>query len=70
MGTSAACMWATIYFAVHEMEEIMPEHGKHMPLMLRFIDYIVRFWVEDPRGMKWKEFKERRQQLWHLNLNL
>ena len=34
MRTSVACMWATIYFAVHEMRNIMPSHGKHLPLIL------------------------------------
>ena len=24
MGTSAACMWATIYFSVHEMSSLIP----------------------------------------------
>ena len=58
MGTSAACMWANIYFAVHEMGNIMPRHGKHLPLILCFIDDINEIWVGDPRGMEWKEFKK------------
>ena len=41
MGTSAACMWATIYFAVHEMGFIIPKIGNNLLLFLRFIDYIV-----------------------------
>ena len=58
MGTSAACMWATIYVTVREMGKIMPRHGKHLPLMLRFKDDINKIWVGDPRGMEWKEFKK------------
>jgi hypothetical protein len=27
MGTSAAVMWATIYFAYHEVHTILPRHG-------------------------------------------
>ena len=41
MGTSATCMWATIYFTVHNMGEIIPCHRKHLLLMLRFVDDIV-----------------------------
>ena len=41
MGTSCACMWATIYFAVHEMGSLVPKFGSQMPLFLRFIDDII-----------------------------
>jgi hypothetical protein len=40
MGTSAACMWATIYFAVHEMGTLHPTNGHKMLLFKRFIDDI------------------------------
>ena len=30
MGTSAACMWATIYFAVHELDCLLPTYGYHL----------------------------------------
>ena len=33
MGTSAACMWATIYFAVHEMGTLQPTYV-HKTLLL------------------------------------
>ena len=26
MGTSAACMWATIYYAVHESNKLIPTY--------------------------------------------
>ena len=38
MGTSAACMWATIYFAVHETETLLPTYGRHLLIFKRFID--------------------------------
>jgi len=40
MGTSAACMWATIYFAVHEMGKLQPTYGRHLLPFKRFIDDI------------------------------
>ena len=40
-GTSVACMWETLYFAVHEMGNSMHRHGKHLPLVLRFIDDMI-----------------------------
>ena len=32
MGTSAACMWATIYFAVHEMNDVIPKFDNKLLL--------------------------------------
>ena len=58
MRTSVACMWATIYFAVHEMRNIMPSHGKHLPLMLCFVYNILRICLGDPRSMEWKNSKK------------
>ena len=58
MGTSAVCMWATIYFAVHEMGTLVPRHGKHLPLLLQFIGNIIGIWVGDPSGIKWEDFKK------------
>lgn len=41
MGTSGACMWATIYFAVRDMGTLIPDCGTHLPLFLCFIDNII-----------------------------
>ena len=30
MGTSAAVMWATLYYAYHEVHTLIPKHGKHL----------------------------------------
>ncbi|KAL7534995.1 hypothetical protein ACHAWF_005020 [Thalassiosira exigua] len=30
MGTSVACMWATIYFAVWETRNLLPHYGRHL----------------------------------------
>jgi len=58
MGTSAACMWATIYFAVHEMGSIIPKFSNKLLLYLRFIDDIVGIWIGHQLEPAWKEFKE------------
>ena len=45
MGTSAACMWATIYYAVHEMGVLIPDYTDSLLLFLRFIDDIIGIWI-------------------------
>ena len=57
MGTSAACMWATIYFAVHEMGTLIPKYGNRLPLFGRFIDDIIGVWIDDGNAIEWQNFK-------------
>ena len=45
MGTSAACMWATLYFAYHEVHKIIPTHGHNLLYFKRFIDDICGIWI-------------------------
>ena len=47
MGTSSACIWATIYFAIHENNCLLPKYGKHLygHKLLRFIDDIFGIWI-------------------------
>ena len=45
MGTSSACMWATIYFAVHEMGKLIPTYSSQLLLFLRFIDDMIAVWI-------------------------
>ncbi len=49
MGTSAACIWATIYYAIHENECILPRYSQHLyeGKLLRFIDDIFGIWISD-----------------------
>ena len=47
MGTSAACMWATIYFSVHESDTLIPTFGHHLILYVRYIDDIFGIWIGD-----------------------
>ena len=38
MGTSSACMWATIYYAVHEVSTLLPIYENNLIQLVRFID--------------------------------
>ena len=45
MGTSAAVMWATIYYAYHEVHTLIPKHGHNLFYFKRFIDDIFGVWI-------------------------
>ncbi|KAL7523170.1 hypothetical protein ACHAXR_000053, partial [Thalassiosira sp. AJA248-18] len=45
MGTSSACMWATIYFAIHEMKKLLPKYGHRLSMFSRFIDDMFGLWT-------------------------
>ena len=45
METSAAVMWATIYFAYHEEYCLIPYHGHKMLYFKRFIDDMFAIWI-------------------------
>ena len=38
MGTSAAVMWATLYYAYHEVHTIIPNHGYNFVYYIQYID--------------------------------
>ena len=38
MGTSSACMWATIYYAVHDVSTLLPIYENNLIQLVRFID--------------------------------
>ncbi|KAL7544454.1 hypothetical protein ACHAWF_007836 [Thalassiosira exigua] len=73
MGTSAACMWATIYFAVHELDCLLPTYGYHLLppyarglltshtqqllFYVRFIDDIFGIWLHYGSSHAWDRFK-------------
>ena len=57
MGTSAACMWATIYYAVHESGLLLPKyHRQLMDFLKRFIDDMIGLWVGT--DFEWECFKK------------
>ncbi|KAL3800087.1 hypothetical protein ACHAWO_012686 [Cyclotella atomus] len=45
MGTSAAVMWATLYFAYHEVHTLIPKHGQFLFYFKRFIDDMFGIWI-------------------------
>ncbi len=49
MGTSSACMWATMYFAYHEVKCLLPRYKKYLykKRLRRFIDDMFGIWVCD-----------------------
>ena len=58
MGTSAACMWATIYYAIHEMGLLIPKYSVNLMFLVRFIDDMLGLWLDDGDFSKWESFKE------------
>ena len=38
MGASSACMWATIYYAVHEVSTLLPIYENNLIQLVCFID--------------------------------
>ena len=58
MGTSAACMWATIYFAVHETQTLIPTYSTNLLVYLRFIDDIFGIWIPSANRRAWQKFQE------------
>jgi hypothetical protein len=45
MGTSSAVMWATLYYAYHEVHKLIPTHGHNLLFFRRFIDDIFGIWI-------------------------
>ena len=62
MGTSSACLWATIYYAIHEIDTLLPVWAEQLKLLKRFIDDMFGVWIPDPDSPhtpteQWEEFK-------------
>ena len=55
MGTSAACMWATVYYGVHKTATLIPGHSTSLILYVRYIDDIFGIWTGDE--LAWQAFK-------------
>ena len=56
MGTSAACMYATLYYAYHERTVLIPKYGQNLHYFKRFIDDIFGIWIPIPGGPSWEDF--------------
>ena len=57
MGTSAAVMWATIYYAYHEVFTLIPKHGHNLLYFKRYIDDIFGIWTGN-LTTDWEAFSE------------
>ena len=57
MGTSSACMFATLYYALHERLTILTHFGHAMPFFKRFIDDILGVWIGT--STEWEQFKDK-----------
>jgi hypothetical protein len=59
MGTSVACVYATIYYSYHEETTILPRYESSLRYYRRFIDDILAIWIppqENPDEV-WTTFK-------------
>ena len=58
MGTSAACMWATIYSATHKTQHLTPMYSASLLVYKRFINNIFRIWIPSEDRHTWKKIKD------------
>ena len=56
MGTSAAVMWATLYFGYHKAHCLIPKYKNNFLYFKRFIDDIFGIWLLDDTTA-WLDFK-------------
>jgi hypothetical protein len=56
MGTSSACMYATIYFAIHEMATLIPTFGRNLFFVKHYIDDLIGIWVVNDPSITWEDF--------------
>ena len=56
MGTSCACIYATLFYTYHEKTALLPIFHQHIILYVRFIDDIFVIWKNDCEDI-FKEFK-------------
>ena len=56
MGTSAAVMWATLYYGYHEEHHLIPTYGQHLLYFRRYIDDIILIWLSE-NAADWEAFK-------------
>ena len=55
MGTSAAVMWATLYFGYHEAHCLIPKYGSYLLYFRQFVDDIFGIWLDDGSN-QWVDF--------------
>ena len=57
MGTSVACIYATLYYAWKENIDLLPIYGSNLSYLGRFIDDIQGVWTKG-NGPEWESFKQ------------
>jgi hypothetical protein len=55
MGTSCACLYATLYCALHERQTVLPQFGSSLLYFKRFIDDVIGVWIGSDDD--WKLFQ-------------
>jgi hypothetical protein len=64
MGTSVACVYATIYYSYHEETTILPNYKSSLLYYRRFIDDVLAIWIPPPNSSTtsadstWQQFKQ------------
>ena len=56
MGTSMACMYAMLYYTVHERIFLLPKYRDNVLYLRRFIDNIFALW-KDTIQLRWRDFQ-------------
>ena len=56
MGTSSACMYATIYFAIHEIATLVPTFGRNLFFVKRYIDDLIGICLVNDPSITWEDF--------------
>ena len=57
MGTPAACIYATIYYAYHERKTLLPKYKNNILFFKIFIEDIFGIWIPSDKPNAWKNFK-------------
>ena len=70
MGTSCACIYATIFFAYFERKILLPKYKKNLLFYKQKIDNIFGVWVANPENPNaWNEFQNDLNNLSNLEWN-
>eukprot|EP00978_Attheya_sp_CCMP212_P046668 scaffold404316_cov63-Attheya_sp.AAC.1 len=57
MGISAACMYATLYYAYHEHTVLLEKYALNLLYFKRYIDDILGVWFPHPDSLHtWDDF--------------
>jgi hypothetical protein len=57
MGKPCACSYATLSYALHEVQKIMAHFHEFLLMLKRFIDDMFRIWIGNEEE-EWEQFKK------------